>query len=197
MFKLSCVLYLIFSIIFLNTIQKTTLHIIKDDEIPLMRNTVTLPFKSSLSKQIFTTLCIGTPPQCLVFKIATNINESFILDRSLVKEGFKSEDSTPLTATDGNVSFNHASISYKGFIAKDVLTIPDNIVNLPEFTFYLATEGNGNKLYQGVLGLGKKYDDNDFSFMSNLYLNEYIQNQMFGITYDNIKREMASSHLVS
>lgn len=188
MFKLSCVLYLLFSLCFFSLIEKSTLHIIKDEEIPLMRNTVILPFKSSLSRQILTTLCIGTPPQCLVFKVATNINESFILDRSVFKGGFKSEDSTSLIVTDGTVNFNHASISYKGYIAKDVLSIPDSNVNLPEFTFFLATEGNGNKVYEGVLGLGKMFVDNEFSFISHLYMNDYIQNQMFGITYDSLKK---------
>ena len=187
MHKLSCTLFLLFS---LCLIKKSNLHILKDEEIPLLRNTVTLPFVSSLSRQIFTTLCIGTPPQCLVFKVATNINESFLLDSPLLnKGGFKSEDSSSLIITDGTVNFTHASISYKGYITKDVLTIPNSNVNIPEFTFFLATEGNGNKLYEGVLGLGKMVMDSQFSFISDLYLNDYIQNIMFGISYDSIKKD--------
>ena len=187
MHGLSFTLILLFS---LCLIKKYQLHILKDEEIPLLRNRVTLPFISSLSRQIFTTLCIGTPPQCLVFKVATNINESFLLDSYLLnKGGFKSEDSSSLILTDGTVNFTHASISYKGYIAKDVLTIPDSNVNIPEFTFFLATEGNGNKLYEGVLGLGKMVIDSEFSFISDLYMNDYIQNIMFGITYDSLKKD--------
>jgi hypothetical protein len=75
-----------------------------------------------------------------------------------------------------------------GEIVSDTLTIPSTPIELDRFVFYLIKQEDGlqtvrSREYVGVLGLGKKYEDYAMSFMSQLYLTDHIDDQMFSLTY--------------
>ena len=184
MCKTVVLFYLIISFSFFGIFARTTNHLLTEDP-PKIKGNVVLRFEMSPIGQILTNLCLGTPRQCFLFKIATNINESFIFDSVLKSDGFESEHSSSLTVNTniGEIFFEHAYSTYEGLVAKDVLTIPESTVVLPEFTFFLVMKGESVPNYAGVLGLGKNYQDNEYSFLSMLYQNNYIQAQTFKISY--------------
>lgn len=189
MCKTVVLFYLIFSFSFFGIYTRTTNHLLIENP-PKIQGNVLLNFEISSLGQILTNICIGTPPQCFLFKIATNINESFIFDSTLKTDGFKSESSSSLTINTeiGDIFFEHSYSNYEGIVAKDVLTIPGSSVILPEFTFFLVMKGESVPNYGGVIGLGKNYQDNEYSFLSMLYQNSYIQTQTFRISYDALEK---------
>ena len=160
-------------------------HIIKDEEIPLIKAKVTIPCELSEGGQMLTRICLGSPPQCFIFKIATNINESFILASSVILSGFKTDQSSTFFDTEEKIEINHASIDYSGTIAQDTISFPNSDIFIHNFPFYLITNGFGGKRYIGVLGLGKNYFENEFSIMSMLFMNDFIHNQIFSVNIDS------------
>lgn len=175
---------LIFSFYLNSFFSSIFCHIVKDEEIPLIKAKVTIPCELSEIGQILTQVCLGTPPQCFMFKVATNINESFILDSSVILNGFKSDQSSTFYDTKEKIEFNHVSLYYSGTIAQETLSFPNSDIFIQNFSFYLITKGFAGKRYIGVLGLGKNYVDNKFSILSMLYMNDFIHNQIFSIKID-------------
>ena len=158
----------------------------QQDKLPEQKPfSVLIPFSITPLNQIIAEICLGTPPQCLKFKIATNIDETFVYSNSLdwVK-GFDITKSQSALVLEEDIEFTHASSTYRGYSASDTLSIKNTDINLEDFSFYVVKSGVVSPDYSGVLGLGKKYEDNEFSFVSMLYQYDYIDDQVFSLTYE-------------
>lgn len=149
---------------------------------------ISIPFEITDFNQIIVTVCLGTPRNCYPFKLATNMNECYILHKDLIHFGFDDKASSTFQSNDDSMWFEVQHQMLHGEIVSDTLTIPDTPIELERFVFYLVKQEEGLKTlrtkdYVGVLGLGKKYEDYAMSFMSQLYLTDHIDDQMFSLTY--------------
>ena len=147
------------------------------------KKTISIPFQLTSLNQIITNVCLGTPPICYPFKIATNINECFIFDKSIYEAGYDITRSSSAYQVEDYVEFEHAFSKYEGIIVEDTLSIPDTSIVIENFNFFVVNKGETSSFYAGVLGMGKKYEDNEFSFLSMLYQTDFIDNQVFSLSY--------------
>ena len=77
------------------------------------KKTISIPFQLTSLNQIITNVCLGTPPICYPFKIATNINECFIFWCLVKGYHFNFE---PLVCMNGfNSSAREKSINFSFF----------------------------------------------------------------------------------
>lgn len=171
---------IIFALIPLFTQTDFLPHIIPPDP---RKNTISIPFQLTSLNQIITNICLGTPPVCYPFKIATNINECFIFDKSIYESGYDITQSSSALEIEDYVEFEHATSRYEGIAVEDTLSIPDTSIKIEGFSFFVVKSGETSSFYAGVLGMGKKYEDNEFSFLSMLYQIGYINTQVFSLTY--------------
>ena len=149
---------------------------------------ISIPFEITDFHQVIVTVCLGTPRNCYPFKLATNMNECYILHKDLIHFGFDDKASSTFQYNNDTMWFEVQHQMLHGEIVSDTLTIPDTPIELERFVFYLIKQEEGLKTvrtreYVGVLGLGKKYEDYAMSFMSQLYLTDHIDDQMFSLTY--------------
>ncbi len=152
----------------------------------LEKKSIEIPFKLSDSNQILVEVCLGTPSHCYPFKVVTNINECFIFDSSLLQIGYDFKSSSTARLEEEYVSFEHAYRQYEGYVASDFISITGTNIFLPGFPFYVATKVKGGALptnYIGVLGLGKKFLDYNFSLLSLLYINNDINHAYVSMFY--------------
>jgi hypothetical protein len=149
---------------------------------------ISIPFEITDFHQIIITVCLGTPRNCYPFKLATNMNECYILHKDLIHFGYDDKASSTFQSHKDSMWFEVQHQMLHGEIVSDTLTIPSTPIELDRFVFYLIKQEDGLKTvrsreYVGVLGLGKKYEDYAMSFMSQLYLTDHIDDQMFSLTY--------------
>ena len=152
-----------------------------------LSSSIQLPFNVTTSHQILITLCIGFPQQCIPFKIATDISQTVIVGTNIKPTiGLNTRTSKSLVLTDCQIDFDYHDYNYKGWLAFDLLTIPNTNIKINNFYFYYVETSNKDfKEYQyaGILGIGKKYKDNSLNFMNMLYQNNYINHQVFSLSY--------------
>lgn len=149
---------------------------------------ISIPFEITDFHQIIITVCLGTPRNCYPFKLATNMNECYILHKDLIHFGYDDKASSTFQSNHDSMWFEVQHQMLHGEIVSDTLTIPSTPIELDHFVFYLIKQEDGlqtvrTRDYVGVLGLGKKYEDYAMSFMSQLYLTDHIDDQMFSLTY--------------
>ena len=154
----------------------------------ISHKSISIPFEITNFHQIIITVCLGTPRNCYPFKLATNMNECYILHKDLIHFGYDDKASLTFQSNNDAMWFEVQNQMLHGEIVSDTLTIPDTPIELDHFVFYLIKQEEGLKTvrtreYVGVLGLGKKYEDYAMSFMSQLYLTDHIDDQMFSLTY--------------
>ena len=142
--------------------------------------TKTIPFTLNPNNQMMTEVCIGTPPQCFPFKIATNMNACFVFSSNLTAKGYNPSLSSTASPGGNQVYFEHSKSKYSGVIQKDVFTVANSTLTLQDFPFYLVTNGELSKYFIGVIGLGRMYIEPQFSFIKmaikQKFLHSTVQN---------------------
>ena len=154
------------------------------DSVILAKTSINIPFTLSETHQVIVQVCIGTPKKCYPFKLATNMNECFIYDKSITEEGYDYTESFTGQVIDSFVSFEHAYRQYEGFIAKDTFSIPNSKIEIAKFPFYVINKGEVSQNYVGVLAIGKKYLDYSFSVLCLLYSANQINHLYFTLYYE-------------
>jgi hypothetical protein len=130
-------------------------------------------------------LCLGTPPKCYPFKLATNFNEIFIIDTSLNPDSYNPLLSSTFSGSKNVITFSYSKSNYVATTVKDVLSIPNTSIELRNFPFYLVTKGFISAPgYVGVIGLGYLQSNSEYSFISNLFKHNYISNKAFSLKYN-------------
>ena len=145
--------------------------------------TKTIPFTLNPNNQMMTEVCIGTPPQCFPFKIATNMNACFVLSSNLTAKGYNPSLSSTASPRGNQVYFEHSKSKYSGVIQKDVFTVANSTLTLQDFPFYLVTNGELSKYFIGVIGLGRMYIEPQFSFIRMAIKQKFLHKHIFSFQY--------------
>jgi hypothetical protein len=144
-----------------------------------------IPFEISPINQIIITLCLGTPPQCFPFKLATNQIETFIFSSQNRENGFDVSSSSTYKPSEDKIELNQGNTNLLAVVSEDTLTIPSIDLTLESFTFSLIEQGELNTdTYMGVLGLGKRFEENEFSIISHLFVMDHIDHLLFSLNYN-------------
>ena len=150
-----------------------------------IQKTQTIPFKVNEKQQIITTVCIGTPQQCLPFKIVTNMDACFVYSNQLAPgRGYNPYDSKFAGNKEENVEFEYGMKKYKGYVIRDRMTLAFFQFDLMNFPFYVVTEGETSDYYVGIIGLGKNMDNNEYSFLFEMAKRGYAWPLMFTIEFN-------------
>ena len=129
-------------------------------------------------------LCLGTPPKCYPFKLATNFNEIFILDTTINPDGFNPLLSSTFMGSQTVITFSYSKSNFVATTVKDTLSIPNTSIELKSFSFYLVSKGFISAPgYVGVIGLGYLEANSEYSFISSLFAHNYISNKAFSLNY--------------
>ena len=181
--------FLFFYLFISLTIQSEVIHPSKP--LPIITQEITstkrldIPFEISPINQIIITLCLGTPPQCFPFKLATNQIETFIFSKDLKENGFDPYASSTYIPSENKIELNQGNTNLVAVVSEDTLTIPSIDLTLEAFTFTLVEEGNLNTdTYMGVLGLGKRFEESEFSIISHLFVLDHIDQLLFSLNYN-------------
>jgi hypothetical protein len=181
--------FIILSLLLLTTIQSKLLDIL--EPIPLVhieapsKKRIDIPFELSSINQLIVNLCIGTPPQCFPFKISTTQVETFIVSKRINQDGYEPNDSSTFRETEDKYEVSNKNTNLIATIVSDKLTIPSISFTLETFSFGLVDEGSLDAVnYVGVLGLGKRFEENEFSFISNLFMLDQIDHVVFSLNYE-------------
>ena len=181
--------FLFLSLLISFTIQSEVIDLTKP--LPLATHEITstkrldIPFEISPINQIIITLCLGTPPQCFPFKLATNQIETFIFSSQNRENGFDASSSSTYKPSDDKIELNQGNTNLLAIVSEDTLTIPSIELTLESFTFSLIEQGELNTdTYMGVLGLGKRFEENEFSIISHLFVMDHIDHLLFSLNYN-------------
>ena len=181
--------FLFFYLFLSLTIQSEVIHPSKP--LPIVTQEIAsikrldIPFEISPINQIIITLCLGTPPQCFPFKLATNQIETFIFSKVLKENGFDTYASSTYIPSNNKIELNQGNTNLVAVVSEDTLTIPSIDLTLGAFTFTLVEEGNLNTdTYMGVLGLGKRFEESEFSIISHLFVLDHIDQLLFSLNYN-------------
>ena len=101
-------------------------------------------------------MCLGTPPQCLKFKILTYLNYSYVLDKKKYKHGFDSNESESFYLEEEAEieEYSDKYIKLKGYKCIEDFLIKDEDFTINLFPFYLVVDGSHSEEFDGVIGLG-------------------------------------------
>ena len=101
-------------------------------------------------------MCMGTPPQCLKFKILTYLNYSYVLDKTKYNHGFDSNKSESfyLEVESEIEEYSDKYIKLKGYKCQEDFYIDEEDFKISFFTFYFVISGSHSDNYDGVIGLG-------------------------------------------
>ena len=181
--------FLFLSLLISFTIQSEVIDLTKP--LPLATHEITstkrldIPFEISPINQLIITLCLGTPPQCFPFKLATNQIETFIFSSQNRENGFDVSSSSTYKPSDDKIELNQGNTNLLAIVSEDTLTIPSIELTLESFTFSLIEQGELNTdTYMGVLGLGKRFEENEFSIISHLFVMDHIDHLLFSLNYN-------------
>ena len=158
-----------------------------DFHVPISENRMSIPFYINDTNQILTNVCLGTPPQCFPFKISTSINASFVFGISLFNLGYNPKKSSTASALGSSVYFQYFLNKYQGNIIKDTLTIPGTSFKLENFPLYIVSKGEIPEFFVGVIGLGRKYVESQYSFLEMGKKSNYYEKLKFEIEYKKNK----------
>ena len=181
--------FLFLSLFISFTIQSEVIDLTKPLPIATHETTSTkrldIPFEISPINQIIITLCLGTPPQCFPFKLATNQIETFIFSSQNRENGFDVSSSSTYKPSEDKIELNQGNTNLLAVVSEDTLTIPSIDLTLESFTFSLIEQGDLNTdTYMGVLGLGKRFEENEFSIISHLFVMDHIDHLLFSLNYN-------------
>ena len=129
-------------------------------------------------------LCLGTPPMCYPFKVATNFNEIFVMDVAVNSDGFNPVKSSTFVGSQNLIKFSYSKSTFIGYAVKDTLSLPNTNIELRNFPFYLVSKGFISAPgYVGVIGFGYLEANSEYSFISNLFAHNFISNKAFSLKY--------------
>ena len=181
--------FLFLSLFISFTIQSEVIHPLKP--LPIVTQEIVstkrldIPFEISPINQIIITLCLGTPPQCFPFKLATNQIETFIFSKDIKENGFDAFASSTYIPSENKIELNQGNTNLLAIVSEETFTIPSIDLKLEAFTFSLVEEGNLNTdTYVGVLGLGKRFEESEFSIISHLFVMDHIDHLVFSLNYN-------------
>ena len=171
---------LCFTLFYYSTQNPTGLDLSK-----IIQQTLKIPFKLNDKQQIITQVCIGTPQQCLPFKIVTNMDACFVYSNQLSpNRGYNPDESKSSGPKEKDIEFEYGLNKYKGYVIRDRMTLSQLELDMPNFPFYVVTEGETSDYYVGVIGLGKNMNNNDFAFLFEIAKQGYASPLMFTISFD-------------
>ena len=182
--------FLFLSLFISFTIQSEVIDLLKP--LPIVTQEIVstkrldIPFEISAINQVIVSLCLGTPPQCFPFKLATNQVETFIFSKRTKEDGFDVSLSSTYKPSEDRIELNQGNANLLAIVSEDTLTIPSINLTLESFTFSLIEESSlsTDTTYMGVLGLGKRFDENEFSIISHLFVMDHIDHLLFSLNYD-------------
>lgn len=149
---------------------------------------VEIPIEISFQDSPLINICYGHPPQCFKVKIVTNFCDSFIKAKKGNRPGFDISASHTVINEMDKFQFVYSVFHLQGYLLQDTILIKDVNVTIPNFSFYLITDGADNLQYDGVIGLGQVYFDSSLSIMKQLYVNNHIRHLMFSTKFFDKER---------
>ena len=134
-----------------------------------------IPIKYTKDYQPLINICMGTPVQCLTFKILTYLNYTYVLDKNNYGHGFNySASNSFFKEKDAEIEeYSDEYMKLKGYKCIDDFYIEDEDAKLNLFGFYLVTEGTHSFDYDGVIGLGQS--SNSFVHYLSIFFNVGIR----------------------
>ena len=115
-----------------------------------------IPIEYTSDYEPLINMCLGTPPQCLKFKILTYLNYSYVLNKTKYNHGFDSNksDSFYIEEEAEIEEYSDKYIKLKGYKCQDDFYIKEEDFKINYFTFYYVIDGLHSNDYDGVIGLG-------------------------------------------
>lgn len=152
-------------------------HLVTEDEIE-----ITLSDYDRLMVQ----LCIGKNNQCLRAKLTSSSPYVWVVNKEVFEQGYNPSESGAVD-TGKTLSIAELYGYVKGPIYQDTVKIGKYKVD--NFSF-LVTNTKEFKYgeYQGAIGFGYLYDNNEFSFLDKLHESLEIDNQRFYVKYTGEKK---------
>ena len=148
-----------------------------------------IPIELSFQDSPLINICYGHPPQCFKVKIVTNFCESFIKAKKGNNPGFDISASHTVLNEMDKFQFIYSVLKLQGYLLQDTILIKYINISIPNFSFYLITDGADNLQYDGVIGLGQVYFDSSLSIMNQLYVNNHIRNLIFSTKFFDKERK--------
>jgi hypothetical protein len=115
-------------------------------------------------------LCLGTPKQCLPFKISLNTNFSYVIDYNIFGIGFEKEKSETYIHSGSIIQLKDKKYNLEGYESFDILQIENNELKKGYFKFFIINKGFKYTNYCGVIGF-KNSSYNSFVNFIKLYGN--------------------------
>ena len=101
---------LCFTLFYYSTQNPTGLDLSK-----IIQQTLKIPFKLNDKQQIITQVCIGTPQQCIPFKIVTNMDACFVYSNQLSpNRGYNPDESKSSGPKEKDIEFEYGLNKYIG-----------------------------------------------------------------------------------
>ena len=134
----------------------------------------------------YSSVCLGTKSLCLSLRLDTDYVDTLVHDSSSkkdIKNKYDSSISKKSSKIKENVDIKYNSKSLKADLIKD--TIELDSLDIKKAFFYSIKEGDCEDLdkIEGILGLGyaTKADQEKNSFMTQLYVNGYLDSKIWTI----------------
>ena len=115
-------------------------------------------------------LCLGTPKQCLPFKVSLNTNFSYVIDYNIFGIGFEKEKSETYIHSGSIIQLKDKKYNLEGYESFDILQIENNELKKGYFKFFIINKGFKYTNYCGVIGF-KNSSYNSFVNFIKLYGN--------------------------
>ena len=98
-------------------------------------------------------LCLGTPKQCLPFKISLNNNFSYVIDYNTFGIGFDKEKSESYSHSGSIIQLKDKKYNLEGYECFDILQTENNQLKRGYFKFFIINKGFKYTNYCGVISL--------------------------------------------
>lgn len=153
-----------------------------------------IPLNNTPNDQMILTICLGNPQQCFNVLLDSGSFLLWVSDTncySCPNSMKKYDRSISKTYQNLNKEFSiqYGTGSIKGELAKEVITLGN--FKLSDFVFVLAQYQSDMEDIDGILGLGKSYDEmpnqKQVSFIDQLHYSKYISQRIFTQKYINEK----------
>lgn len=137
----------------------------------------------SSNRRILADVCIGTPPQCFKFKISTTYGLMWLVDSEVDVNGFDTSVSSTYRETKKTEKVKEKAGQVTGILVKDTISFGEFMVD--NFPFLLTNSENVDYTeYVGSFGLAYQYHNNDYSFLSLIKREGFIDEERFFIQFE-------------
>lgn len=133
------------------------------------------------------TICIGSPQQCLPFKVSNELSVSCVSNALFYPNGFKWENSNTFSIVEKNKSLMYKNQELKGSYIKDYIQIDTTPILLKDLEFFMVDSGLLMEGIAGILGLGVIDKISHRTFLQLAYESNLIENHAVHLSLRSIR----------